>query len=88
MLKHAQATAVTASVRLVDGEPCVIELVLSDNGIGLPADAASRPGHGLKNMRLRAQALGAALSVGKLATPALPAAGRRGTEVRLSLPLH
>lgn len=88
VLKHAKATAVTATVRLVGSDPCNIELVLCDNGIGLPVGAASSPGHGLKNMRLRAQALGAALSVGLLASVALPAAGRRGTEVRLSLPLH
>ena len=88
VLKHAKATAVTATVRLVGSDPCIIELVLCDNGIGLPADASIRPGHGLKNMRLRAQSLGAALSVGMLASPALSAARHHGTEVRLSLPLQ
>jgi signal transduction histidine kinase len=87
VLKHAQATAVTATVRLVGSEPSIIELVLCDNGIGLPADAASSPGHGLKNMRLRAQALGAVLSVGTPASPPPPSACRSGTELRLSLPL-
>lgn len=88
VLKHAQATAVTASVRLLAGDPGVIELVLSDNGVGLPAEAAATQGHGLKNMRLRAQALGATLSVIKRLAPDVPAVGRPGTEVRLSLPLH
>ncbi len=88
VFKHAKATAVTATVRLVESDPYIIELVLCDNGIGLPAGAASSPGHGLKNMRLRAQALGATLRVGRLASPALLPAGHHGTEVRLTLPLQ
>jgi signal transduction histidine kinase len=84
VLKHARATEVAVRARCVGGRSPVVELQLVDDGVGLPPDGAARPGHGLKNMHLRATAIGAVLQVANVAPDA--EAGR-GTEVRLSWPV-
>jgi len=78
MLRHAQANRVC--VRAWHKEAPVNQLVLeiADNGIGLPQLARSSAGQGLKNMQVRAQAIGADLHFD------VPADG--GTRVAILLP--
>ncbi|RZL02889.1 MAG: histidine kinase [Rubrivivax sp.] len=67
VLKHARATRVTMRAQWLAGEAPGIQLQLTDNGVGLPGERSEAvPGHahqGLNNMRSRAQAIGAALSL-------------------------
>ena len=63
--KHAQASRVDVSVRTAGSR---LELIVADNGVGLGTegsiDGASRmSGHGLANMKARAESLGGAASV-------------------------
>jgi signal transduction histidine kinase len=55
-MHHAGATRVSVSTRLL-GQGGAVQVCISDNGCGLPADL--RPGRGLRNMRQRAQRLSA-----------------------------
>lgn len=77
-LRHARATKLTIRTRLapVKGQPAAVLIEVADDGAGI--DATAPPGHGLRNMRHRAQQIGASLVVEKMAT---------GTSVRLLLPL-
>lgn len=70
--RHARAGAVVIEVTI--GEDIV--LVVTDDGVGLPADLG--PGRGLGNMALRAEALGGTCSI--------EAVSPRGTTVRWSVP--
>ncbi|MEO6017371.1 MAG: ATP-binding protein [Polaromonas sp.] len=84
IVKHARAdeVAVTALVRSeVDGSGRGLVLEITDDGIGLPAAEASRPGRGIRNMRQRARLIGATLEL--MPRPN----GLQGTMVRLHLPL-
>ena len=66
VLKHAAATRIVMHVAWHGDEaPPLVRIVLTDNGRGLPAaPAAGRPpGHGIANMRSRAQAIGARLHI-------------------------
>jgi signal transduction histidine kinase len=65
VLRHAQADTVTVESRQEDGAALV--LVVQDNGVGLPATPASG-GHGLRNMRARAEAIGVTLVVERAPT--------------------
>lgn len=58
-LKHSGATRLTVSLKRRGKE---IEIAVADNGKGFDADTASG-GHGLPNMRARAQRVGATLAV-------------------------
>lgn len=62
VLKHARATEVAVQARLIEGDPPAVELVLSDNGVGLAA-TPSGAGHGVSNMQSRAASIGAQLRV-------------------------
>ena len=66
VLKHASATRIVMHASW-HGEqaPPLVRIVLTDNGRGLPsAPATARPaGHGIANMRARAQAIGARLHI-------------------------
>ena len=73
-LKHAKAKCIAIS--LCRG-PSGLTLEIQDDGLGLPADADTRGGLGLRTMNYRAKMIGADLSVGKGKT--------RGTLVRCSL---
>jgi signal transduction histidine kinase len=73
VVRHAQARSCTVRVRA--GES--LEIVVSDDGVGLSAQ--SRPGVGLRSMRERAEELGGACVVDS------PPEG--GTTVRTSLPI-
>ena len=56
--KHAAATAVNISYR-VDRKG--LRLIIADNGRGLPELADLNQGHGMRNMRMRAETIGAKL---------------------------
>ena len=65
-LRHASATAV--ALRL-SGSARNVLLEVSDNGVGMPADATVRSGHlGILGMRERAYAIGADVTVDPCAT--------------------
>ena len=74
--KHSQASRV--DVKLIDESEAVV-LSLADNGRGFaPEQVEQRLGHGLMNIRERAQAFGGRLQL-------VPAEGG-GTDVRVSIP--
>ncbi len=76
--KHARASRVDVSLSQADGH---LELQIEDNGVGLnTARAQSSGGHGLRNMRERAHALGGDIQY--------EPGARSGTRVRLTLPLE
>lgn len=74
-LHHSGAS--TLEIHLAQSEEFVI-LTVCDDGRGLPSDAATKGGMGLHSMRLRAEMIGATLTIG-------PGA-KRGTRVRCFLP--
>ena len=83
VVKHAQATSLRLVVRVyqpADGSR-LLQLELTDNGRGLGSGASRKGQHGLRNMRRRAHAIGAQLSVRTLVAPA------QGCRVSLQLPL-
>ena len=59
VVKHADCKTAQVSMRLVDG---LLEMNITDDGKGLPAHG-THDGHGLTNMKLRAQAMNADLSI-------------------------
>ena len=77
--RHAEATAVSISLRTVDSE---VELRVTDNGHGFEHEnplAAAEPGHiGLASMRERAELLGGSLEI---------ETSERGTRVLVRAPL-
>ena len=75
--KHANARHVQVCVELA---PHAVTMRISDDGCGLPPDAASRSGHyGLRGMRERLEGLGGTLT--------LHSNGQRGTLVEACLPI-
>jgi signal transduction histidine kinase len=76
VIKHAGASRVCVATRC-EGERVLIDI--RDDGKGLREDGTPTGGHGLANMRQRAQALGGELRL---------QASARGTTVTLGLPLH
>jgi len=76
VVRHAHAHE--ATVRL-HGDDEVVELVVSDDGVGLPSQLHAGDGQGIRGMRERAVAIGAEL------TMTSPSGG--GAEVRLRVPL-
>lgn len=79
VLRHAGATRVTVAARHEPEPVDLLCLTLDDNGAGLPA-GSPQGGQGLNNMRLRAQAIGAQLTLG--------ASPEGGLRVALQLPLQ
>jgi signal transduction histidine kinase len=76
VLKHARASEVAVQAQVVDTEGGeVIQLSLTDNGVGLPAQREGA-GHGVANMQSRAASIGASLRV------------ERGPEGGTSVVLH
>ncbi|MFF1502726.1 GAF domain-containing protein [Streptomyces sp. NPDC058316] len=73
--RHARATAVDISLMVGDG---ALNLVVSDNGVGMPEHGGSRSG--LDNLARRAEKLGGELNVG--------AAGQGGTRLCWRVPLR
>ena len=78
VIKHAQARRVCVTAHYEDVAE-VIQLRIADDGRGFD-DGSQHVGEGLPNMKARAARLRAQLDV-------VSAAGR-GTEIRLTLPLH
>jgi signal transduction histidine kinase len=75
--KHANARQVQVCVEMA---PHAVTMRISDDGCGLPPDAASRSGHyGLRGMRERLEGLGGMLT--------LHSNGQRGTLVEACLPI-
>jgi signal transduction histidine kinase len=72
--RHAAATRVEISVSAGDR----LTVVVQDNGRGVPADAP--PGHGLRNLRHRAERLGGTFVLS-------PVSDAHGTRVRWEVPL-
>lgn len=62
VVRHAQATAVDISLMVGDGK---VNLVVSDNGVGMPRHIGARSG--LDNLARRAEKLGGEMSVGESA---------------------
>jgi signal transduction histidine kinase len=73
VVRHARASAVTATVAVGAGE---VALTVADDGVGMPAETVV--GHGVRNMRARAEDLGGSFAV---------AAARPGTTVTWRVPL-
>jgi signal transduction histidine kinase len=73
VLKHARANTVKVDTGIA-GTPAQVYVSVTDNGIGLSNE---HRGHGLANMRRRAQAIGGTLDIVSAAT---------GTMITLSLP--
>ena len=67
VLKHAHASQVIVQARLGDADRPLVTLHITDNGVGLRADAAApeakHHGRGIDNMRSRAATIGAVLRV-------------------------
>ncbi len=80
IIRHANATAVTVGMAMLDvsGTRCLV-VHLRDDGCGLPADPPGG-GHGLSNMRARAESLGGNAVISMRTDAA-------GTEVRLEIPV-
>ncbi|MES1923545.1 hypothetical protein MHBO_005134 [Bonamia ostreae] len=63
-IKHSRATALTFSASVTEEKPGQIIIEVRDNGQGFDSGTdCSKRGRGLRNMRYRAQQLGAALNV-------------------------
>jgi signal transduction histidine kinase len=75
VLKHAGASRVSVATRCADGR---VRIDVSDDGRGLAEAGGQMAGHGLANMRRRAQALGGELQV---------KGSTSGTTITLELPL-
>ena len=78
VIQYAKATTVTVTACLLP-DPTRIQICISDDGIGLQADASL--GQGLANMRLRAEAIGAQIDTRAGHT-------QQGLAVTLTLPSH
>jgi signal transduction histidine kinase len=77
-LKHADAS--TLEVHFLAGDDGALEIVVRDDGVGLPcAPEDVADGYGLANVRARAEAMGAAVRI----EPTTPS----GTTVRLTVPV-
>ena len=76
VVKHAQATEVTLTMRYDDG---AFTTMIADNGIGLPGDLTGMEKDGLDNMQARLSALGGSCRVQSRA--------EGGTLVELQIPL-
>jgi signal transduction histidine kinase len=74
-LRHGRATAVTIRMHLGDDE---IGLLVQDNGMGFSPAIAGDGGHGLRNMKARAQGAGGTLEV--ISRPG------NGTRILVTLP--
>lgn len=79
MLRHAHASRVRVSARHEADPDNRLVLEIADNGIGMPDPGQVAAGHGLKNMQVRATAIGATLRFG--------ATAEGGASIVITLPL-
>ena len=79
VVRHAQATQVQVSIRLVDD---MIQLTIQDNGVGIAEEQGTirHDSHGLKIMRERAEAVGGTMNVSS--SPGT------GTRIEASIPIQ
>ncbi len=77
VIRHSGATEVRLGVRLIGNR---LRLSIADNGRGLAADARTRGGDGLVNMRARLEKMGGRFEIASRAG--------RGTTVRFYMPLN
>ena len=75
--KHSEASTTRVTLSS-DGR--TVRLEIEDNGVGLPEDGADHGGQGIRNMRDRANALGANI--------AFESRRRKGTTIRVVMPLE
>lgn len=73
VLKHAGASQVQIRLTLTDD---ILELQITDDGRGLPAEATSRFGNGLVNMRTRLAEIGGSLDIHSVAPAGVTVAVR------------
>jgi len=73
--RHAKAEMITIELSACDGR---IVITVTDDGVGIGAEAREGPGMGLRNMRYRAESIDAALEIGP--------GPHGGTVVRCSAP--
>jgi signal transduction histidine kinase len=74
-MRHSRATQGLVTVQCDDG---VLRIEINDDGIGFNPDAAGQGGHGLVNMRARAEEMGGTLAVAS--------ALRQGTRIVVEIP--
>lgn len=79
IMRHAHAKVVVVSAGVGAPESGTVALSIADDGIGFEPEHSTSQGHGLRNMRFRAEAIGAHLSVAR----GLP----QGTTITLEIPL-
>jgi len=60
-LRHAAASCVTVSASLARESDAIV-IVIADDGVGFDSTAAQR-GHGVRNMRSRAQRIGVRIDI-------------------------
>lgn len=76
-LRHAAASSVTVSASVVREREAIV-IVIADDGVGFDSAAPQR-GHGLRNMRSRAQRIGIRIDI--------DSSPGRGTRIALEFPL-
>ena len=77
--RHAEASAANVLVAVADGS---VVMTVTDNGIGLPGDSSQlRAGHGLNNLRQRAEARGGSCELDS-------GPDGQGTSLRWSVPFE
>ncbi|HWK50941.1 MAG TPA: ATP-binding protein, partial [Steroidobacter sp.] len=77
------------SIRLhLHGARAKVRLTVTDDGIGMPADAVDAPGMGLKIMRYRARILGGEVRFERGMPDSASTEGRPGTRIICECPLE
>ena len=62
-IRHSDASRITIRLGEREGNGYAAELAVEDDGVGIPPEAASGDGVGLRSMRFRAQAIGGELEI-------------------------
>jgi two-component system CheB/CheR fusion protein len=85
--RHAEADHVRVRLRRIDES---LELIVRDDGTGIPDDLPDDRGLGLRTMRYRANLIGATLSITSGPSDAIGSDGesKSGTTIRCTLPLQ
>jgi signal transduction histidine kinase len=78
IIQHAKATTVTVCAKSVP-ETTAVKITIEDDGVGFAPRKLKSKGHGLRNMRNRAEAIGASITFQRL--------NEKGVTVTLTIPL-